>query len=252
MSTVVSEPITSPSSAPARIQEITVFSRSSLFYWWPVWTVGYVLALLTYFNGAAVPFEDATVIMHPSKNLGVIYTVVFLLVLLMTNVTVRGLASIALIAILLALTFFFAYMGWWDAIFDAFKSLAVFMNLGFYVFFSTAVFIVWALAFFVFDKMDYWTFKPGQLVHTTVYGGGSQSYDARGMVVSKLRDDLFRHWVLGLGSGDLHVATTGAKREEFVLPNVLLIGAKIQRIQQLIAMQPDENSDNVVTVGGPT
>jgi hypothetical protein len=252
MSTVATEPAPSPSLAPVQAQEITVYSRSSLFYWWPVWVVGYIRALTTYFGGAAVPFEDATVIMHPSKNLGVIYTVVFLLVLLMTNVTVRGLASIALISTLVALTFFFAYMGWWDVIFQAFANLAIYMNLGFYVFFSTAVLVVWALAFFVFDKMNYWTFRPGQLVHTSVYGGGSQSYDTRGMMVSKLRDDLFRHWVLGLGSGDLNIATTGAKREEFTLPNVLLIGSKVPRIQQLIAMQPDEHSDNIVTVGGPS
>jgi hypothetical protein len=50
----------------------------------------------------------------------------------------------------------------------------------------------------------------------------------------------------------MHIATTGAKREEFVLPNVLLVGSKMPRIQQLIAMQPDENADNVVTVGGPS
>src|SRR6185312_1482794 len=28
--------------------EITIVSHSNLFYWWPIWVLGYVLALLTY------------------------------------------------------------------------------------------------------------------------------------------------------------------------------------------------------------
>ena len=41
-------------------------------------------------------------------------------------------------------------------------------------------------------------------------GGGEKSYDTAGMSIEKHRDDLFRHWVLGLGSGDLTVRTSGA------------------------------------------
>ena len=30
------------------------------------------------------------------------------------------------------------------------------------------------------------------------------------MVFEKIRQDLFRHWILGLGSGDLRINTMGA------------------------------------------
>jgi hypothetical protein len=45
--------------APEQLpREITVYSHSNLFYWWPVWFVAYVLALLTWWDGhllAVVP-----------------------------------------------------------------------------------------------------------------------------------------------------------------------------------------------------
>jgi hypothetical protein len=250
MSTAQLDASAAGAAALTRPTEFRVYSHSTLFYWWPVWAVGYAMALLTLWEGQTRPFADAEVVMHPSKNLGVIYTSVFVLVVLMTNVVVRGLASAVVIAVTLALTFFFAYMGWWDNIFDAISKLAIFMNLGFYVFFSSAIFIMWLLALLVFDRLDYWVFKPGQAVHHTVFGGGARTYDTNGMSVFKLRDDLFRHWLLGLGSGDLHIATAGAQRGEFVLPNVLFIGSKLPRIQEVIAMKPDESTGTSTVAAG--
>jgi len=230
---------------PMSATPVTVYSHSPLFYWWPVWAIGYLLAGLTYFQGEYIALGDATVLVHPSKNLGVIYTVVFLMVILMTHATVRGLASLTVIVSLLAATFLFAYLGWWDRIFGLVQSLAIFMNMGFYVFFSTAVFLVWASSYLIFDRTEHWTFHAGQMVHHTFLSSGEQTYDSRGMSIEKMRDDLFRHWVLGLGSGDLKVSTTGAAKTEFVIPNVLFIGGKVSRIQRLTAMKPDETPDVV-------
>jgi hypothetical protein len=252
MSTVSTTPAAEVSPVPRKATAINVYSHSTLLYWWPVWTLGALLAILTYVEGIKIPFADAEVVIHPSKNLGVIYTIALLLVIVLTNATVRGLASAMVIVILIALTFMFAYMGWWESILSAVADLAMFMNLGFYVFFSTAVFIIWLLTVFVFDRLEYWTFRPGQVVHNMVFGGGARTYDTNNMSVYKLRSDLFRHWILGLGSGDLHVATTGANAQEFILPNVMFIGVKLPRIQELVAMKPDENTlVTPVTFGEP-
>jgi hypothetical protein len=234
-----------PVASRAASSEIVVFGHSALLGWWPVWLLGYVMALLTYVQGSTTQLGDVEVIIHPNKSLGVIYTAVFLLVLVMTHTNVRGIAS-------LTVTFLFAYLRWWDDIFRAMGRLAMFMNLGFYVFFSTALLFVWLLSFFVFDRLNYWTFRPGQVIHRMVFGGGAETYDTMGMSVYKLRDDLFRHWVLGLGSGDMRIATSGAKHAEVTVPNVLWIGGKLTRIEQLVAMKPDEDVQNVVVVGDPT
>lgn len=33
---------------PKPMSELKVYSHSSLVYWWPVWAVGYLMAILTY------------------------------------------------------------------------------------------------------------------------------------------------------------------------------------------------------------
>jgi hypothetical protein len=71
---------------------------------------------------------------------------------------------------------------------------------------------------------------PGQLTHDAVIGGAQKSYDTRGMVFEKNRQDLFRHWILGFGSGDIEISTTGARREMFNIPNVLFVYAKVGEI----------------------
>jgi hypothetical protein len=40
-----------PPLAPPHRREITLISHSMLFYWWPIWIIGYVMALMTYFEG---------------------------------------------------------------------------------------------------------------------------------------------------------------------------------------------------------
>ncbi|HEV3385279.1 MAG TPA: hypothetical protein VG097_10700 [Gemmata sp.] len=39
-----------PPLAPPQRKEITLISHSMLFYWWPIWVLGYVMALITYFD----------------------------------------------------------------------------------------------------------------------------------------------------------------------------------------------------------
>jgi len=256
MSTAVStQPVGSPLTQALAAREVRVYSHSMLFYWWPVWAIGYLLALATRLWGEQVTFTiggtESTVWFHPSGSLGVIFTFTLVLVIVMTHFAVRGVASLAVIMTAIAVTLFLAYMNWWDTVLQALGELRFYMNLSFYLFFSTAIFIVWFLAVFVDVRLDYYVFRPGQLVHVTLFGGGEETFDARGMVVVKIRDDLFRHWILGLCSGDMQVATTGARKADFVIHNVLFVGSKLKQIEALVAMRPDDTSDKVFTAGEP-
>jgi hypothetical protein len=247
MSTGLPQPTTAPHPemvTPEEPGEVYLISHSNFFYWWPVWVIGYLMALLTYLNGVsvAIPPGGQEYLIHPSKNVGVIYTFVFFLVIMMTNITLRGLTSAIVILSALLIALALAYFGWWETVLGLLGSLNIYMNMGFYVFFSTLIFLVWFTSVFIYDRMSYWRVRPGQLMHETVFGGGEKSYDTRGMVLEKLRQDLFRHWILGLGSGDIHITTTGAKREEIYIPNVLFVDAKVARIQKLISIKPEELS----------
>ncbi len=244
MSTTQTQQPGSVASEPSQERVLVVFGHSGLFYWWTVWIMGYIMALLTSWQGKPYVFENdgvvKEVLINPSGSLGVIFTVVFVLVILMTNLTVRGIASFLVITVILGLTFAFAYFDLWNPIIKAMGHLAIFMNLGFYVFFSTAVLILWLISFFIYDRLEYWTFRPGQMIHHQVFGSGEQVYDTIGLSINKLRNDLFRHWILGLGSGDMEIATTGARKAAFLVKNVLFVGVKMQRIQEMIATKPDQ------------
>jgi hypothetical protein len=248
---VVQQPAAESAVQTTRTPEVVLYSHSPIFYWWPVWAIGYLFAVLTMIQGVEYEFNDAVVLIHPSRTLGVVFTFVFFMVIVMTHFTVRGLASVVTVVSAVAIAFALAYFKLWEPLLQALDRLAIFMNLGFYVFFSTAIFVVWALAVFVFDRSTYYLVRPGQLVKGGLFGAGEETFDTHGMSVDKKRDDLFRHWVLGLGSGDIHIATSGAKKAQFVIPNVLFVGNKIAKIQELVALKPDQAPNTVMSAGEP-
>lgn len=227
-----------PGNPPA-FHQFRIYSHSSLFYWWPVWVVGYVMALITYAGGREYQFDQRQTWIHPSSNLGLIFFFVLFLVIVITNFSVRGLASGMAILAALFLTVLFAYFGWWDDIFDWFGRLDIHLNLGAYFWFSTLMLLLWTVTVFGLDRMSYWEVSPGQVTHVSLVGTGAKSYNAQGMGLEKRRDDLFRHWILGMGSGDLEIRTSGATHEQIDVPNVLFISSKVEAMQKLIAEVPE-------------
>jgi uncharacterized membrane protein YkgB len=258
---------------PAMPRELRIYGHSTIFYWWPVWAFGYLMAVLTAWDGSVMavvpngsaypknskvielskPLDDQQqrltrdngtfyVHMSASKNLGVFYTIVLIVVIFITNFPLRGLASALAVALIVVVSLAFALMGWWEDILGAFFNLAIFNNQGFYVFLSTVLLVIWLAVVFVFDRFNYWRITPGQITHEYVFGGGQVSFDTEGIALKKYRDDLFRHWVLGLGSGDIimhPMQSGGVPREEMAIHNVLFVGHKLAQMQQLVSLQAD-------------
>lgn len=229
-----------PELAPENVPQMRIYSHSRLFYWWPVWVVGGIMALVTYLYAEPVEINGSEEWFHPSNNLGVLFFTTLFVVVLITNVTVRGLASAMVVMAMITTAVVLAYYEMWDPILHWVADLQVRLNLGAYVWFSALMFIAWFLSTFIFDRMSYWRIKPGQITHEFVMGASSKSYDTQNVVLEKYRDDLFRHWILGFGSGDLKISTSGATHEEIFVPNVLFIGSKIYSVQRLIAMKDME------------
>jgi hypothetical protein len=169
-----------------------------------------------------------------NKNLGVVYAMVLLLVIFITNVPLRGLWSVIAIVIIICITIIFALLGWWEVILRQLSFLDIRINEGGYFTISTVLFIVWLLIFWLFDQQIYMVFSPGQLRVRLEIGEGETAYDTTGMTIQKQRSDLFRHWILGLGSGDLIVRTAGAQSHQFDLPNVLFLGRKVKMIEEML------------------
>lgn len=283
--------------APSKNQEnsITVYFHSQLFYWWPVWVVGYLLAILSWVDGyrmAIVPagsevlrdpvvmvttrdtsnqtttdtLKNRDVIVLPEglrmpsedeanagskpeelrlhiagkPGYGVVFTFVLVLVIVITNVPLRGMWSVVMIVTLLLTSIIFHLAGWWGPILKAISLLDIRINAGGYIFISTALLVLWVITVFFFDRMMYMVFTPGQFKVCTAIGEGEKVYDTVGISLEKHRDDFFRHMILGLGSGDLVVKTSGAQQHQWDLHNVLFIGHKVSKIEEMLKVRLTE------------
>ncbi len=269
-----SPPPAKPAAAPQHPDTIRIYSHSMLFYFWPVWALGYFFALWTFVDGHRVAFvpesakldvgmvsklkgqEDApekkASIIYADENSnpsmevtplhmtvsplpGVIFTVVLGFVLFVTNISLRGLMSylvlgfVALVLLTLHSFGLLKNLGAFAALLD------IRINMGGYLFISTLLLTIWLLAFYFFDRQMYIIFTTGQVKVCAEVGEGEKVYDVTGLHFEKLRSDFFRHVVLGMGSGDLVVHTSGADSREFRFDNVLNIDKKIKDIEALIS-----------------
>src|SRR5207253_10126730 len=98
-----------------------------------------------------------------NKNWGVLFAIVLLLVIVVTNVPLRGMWSLVVIITLILLSIIFALAHTWEWIFDQLEHLAIYMNAGGYFFISIVLLILWVVAILVFDRQVYVSFTPGQL-----------------------------------------------------------------------------------------
>jgi hypothetical protein len=127
-----------------------------------------------------------------------------------------------------------ALLGWWDDVLHWIGGVDVRMNAGGYLAIGIPLFLIWLFSTFVYDRYTYLIVTRGQVRIRQQIGDGEIAVDSSGLVLEKKRNDLFRHWLLGMGSGDMHVKTGGPSNLDFELNNVLFVGSKINRIQNLI------------------
>ena len=264
---------TEPPKGPSHPDTIRIYGHSMLFYYWPVWMLGYLFAIITFVDGhymALVPGtakEDTGVMKQlvrnpdlvdkkvqvivaeegtkPSMDItnrhmtkyplpGVIFAVALALVIFITNVTLRGLMSYMVIGFLIILGLLIYSFGFSQQLASYVALLDIRINMGGYLFISTLLVIIWLLAFYFFDRQTYAVFTTGQVKVCAEVGEGEKVYDVTGLHFEKQRSDLFRHLLLGMGSGDMIVRTTGADTKEFRFDNVLNIDKKLKDIESLI------------------
>jgi hypothetical protein len=216
---------------------VTLISHSLVIYWWPAILAAFGAALVSYLQGEPVPGAASNSYVHPSNNPGLIFIAVLMLLLIFTNAKLRGIASYLTLAVIAFFVVLFAWLGWWDAIFEFVPQLSAKANAGFYLVFGTVLLIVWLSAFLFFDRLTYWRIYPGQIVEERLIGGASNSHDTDRLAFAKMDRDLFKHGLLGLGAGDVKMITPG--REPIYIPNILHVEAKIRKAQELVVISPE-------------
>ncbi len=220
---------------PTALQEINVYGHSTLLYWWPAWAVGFLFALL---NAGQESFLATAPGERPSSALGLSYLALLLLLIVFTNVRLRGINSVVALLSTAFIAVVLAWFGWWDDIARLIPYLSVHMNTGFYLVFSSGLLIIWLLMLFVFDRVTYWRIRPGQMTEEHLIGGGAVSYDTNGLRFQKLNADFFRS-LLGFGAGDVRATTTGENGAAIELENVILVDRKVHAIEKLISVKPE-------------
>lgn len=223
-----------------RVQEVKMYGHSPIVFWWPGWAVAFILAAMTAVMGVPVSVGQAEAeLVLPQSTPHVVFAATIVLLILFTNVKMRGIYSLTFIIATAFVILLFAYMDWWDRIFALLPYLSIHINMGFYIFFGTALFLLWAATFFIFDRLTYWRVRPGQVIEERLIGGGQRTFDTDGLQFEQRPADLFQQTFLGFGAGDLVLRTGGVNKSEIVIPNVLFANDRIGRAQRLISVKPD-------------
>jgi hypothetical protein len=257
-----------------RIDYLVVYGHSNLFYWWPVWVVAFALAGLTYSEGqmmAVVPpgtevahgvtvpgdaaARDALVAPAGAKlvsvdeagrktvpgmtvtrnnSLGVVFVATLLVVALASSILLRGMVSLVALVVMIALVVVFAVLGWWDPILHYLGGLDIRMNAAGYLAVAIPLFVVWCLVVFGYDRATYIEFDAGQIRYVQEVGDNEVTHQTEGAIVEKKRNDVFRHWLLGFGTGDLLLRLGGPGGPTIELENVVNINRKLPLIQRLV------------------
>ena len=139
-----------------RPTEVVVISHSPLFYWWPVWAVGFLMAAVTFWRDERIAFVPPGTVaeqgvqvkghdgrrdiliapadqplpssakteelkqprmrMASSNNPGIIWAITLFIVIVVVHVKMRGIASVVVVISLGAITILLAILGLWDPI----------------------------------------------------------------------------------------------------------------------------------------
>ncbi len=254
--------------------ELRLISHMPLFYWWPVWMVGFIVASLAYWEDGrvavvpggstveatamdgryslilppnAVPpqsLQDAVkrsgtgheaYTMRAGDNnrwYGPVFLYTMVIVLMITNLSFRGVWSfVLLMAICLALLIL-TYLGGWQSILVALSSFQIQINAAGYLFLATSVFALWLLTTFVTDQQRYLIITPTEVRVRTGYRPQEVRFSLAGVVFEKAEDDLLRHWRLGFYSGDLIVRAPNGS--EIYFPNVLWLEGYLELLRRVL------------------
>lgn len=173
--------------------------------------------------------------------LGSLFVVVLILTIIITNVPLRGLWSFLVLMGIFLLALIISLFGWWEKILEKVGDLHIHINMAGYLTIGCAVFALWALATWVFDRRAYVIFTPGQIKVCEHIGDAVQTYPTMGISMEKQRDDLFRHYILGFGSGDLILKLPSGEKREIRLPNVLGIGWRLKTVEDMLRTMSTSN-----------
>jgi hypothetical protein len=168
------------------------------------------------------------------NGLGVAFVITLLAVAISSTVIFRGMVSVVVFLTLMVTAVALGWFGWWGNIVQLIGGLEIRINAAGYLCIGIPLFLAWLGVVCLYDRMHYVIFGRGQIRYVLEVGDSEIVMPSSGAVVEKKRNDAFRHWVLGLGSGDLVIRSGGANSPSIELKNVVQIHRKLQVVDKLL------------------
>jgi len=213
-----------------QLSTLKIYTHSPILYWWPIWLLGFVFGFVSMFVGGEGTEAAARV-------QGQTFVFVLVFVIFSTTVKLRGANSVILGLILLIGGILLATANLSGPIAAFIGGLDIRMSPAFYWFVGGAVFVMWAVMIFGFDKVKFYEIAPGQVRERVFWGSGDRAESGANARCKYLKDDFLRHRILGLiVTGDIEI--TLGDGEVWYLHNVLFAKEKAHRINELIVTRP--------------
>lgn len=213
-----------------QLTTLKIYTHSPILYWWPIWVLGLVFGFVSMFVSGEGTEAAARV-------QGQTFVFVLVFVIFSTTVKLRGANSVILGLILLIGAILLATANLSGPIAAFIGGLDIRMSPAFYWFVGVAVFLMWAVMIFGFDKVKFYEIAPGQVRERVFWGSGDRAESGANARCKYLKDDFLRHRMLGLVvTGDIEI--TLGDGEVWYLHNVLFAKEKAHRINELIVTRP--------------
>jgi hypothetical protein len=231
--------------------DIRIYSHSTLLYWWPVWAVGFVMALWSYLDTSHMALVPAGTVVQGNQLIapegtrldvplvhvarsplpGVVFVATLLLVIVFSNASLRGTWALVFAVSVAALALLLSWLGWWVFLYRWAGMLTVYVNLGGYLAVAVPLFLVWALTVLVLDRRTFVIFSAGQLRVCDRLGREEKVFDAMSVSFEKRPYNWF-HRLVGCGAGDMILKAGGLKGEVYELPNVVRVASWLRLIEE--------------------
>ena len=241
MTTAATSPA-QPAAASEVLSGFRIYEYSDLVYWWAIWFAALVCIVLTYAAGESIQIGDKALKVSPSPWVGIGFLVVMFSTLIFTQLRARGLYAIILMMAVAIIGLVVHITIGWTVIFDQLTLIKVHMNLAFYVVVFVVSFAVWFYTAIIHARLTYGLVNPGEMGWYSPLTGQFETYRPLNFHVGKRSDDIIVHKILGLGflglgTGDIDVKfdVPGGGSQHHVFKNVWRPGAKIARMEKLIA-----------------
>jgi len=218
---------------------ITFHSHSEYFYYWPLWLVSFIFGDITLFFGSHVSVEglETSLLVMKETGYGLTYILVLAFSLFATGVNLRGVWAILTLVCVAFAAFMLLYFNVWENTLSWVIQQPVYLNHGFYLAIGVMLFIPWFIIVFLFDTRKYVRIESNSVTIVHEIGEGARAFDTVGVMMEKKLDNFFKHYLLGFGSGDLVIRTSGGSSDVLFLPNVLRVDYVLKELERVRAQR---------------